>query len=186
DDLFYRLAKVSVRVPPLRDRLEDLPLLVDSFLAAFGRRDGGRLFSPEVLEQMMQHDWPGNVRELRNYVERSIVLDDAPPPSMRTMRSGTMPVFRLTGDEKASDQAEQNVPAPAAPALEIDRSIPFRLAKERAIEKFERAYIGPLLEECEGNMSKAARTARMDRMYLHQLAQKYGFRITRRTPSEEQ
>ena len=182
DDLFYRLAKVNVRVPPLRDRLEDLPLLVDSFLAAFGRRDGGRLFSPEVVEQMMQHDWPGNVRELRNYVERSIVLDDAPPPSMRTMRSGTMPVFRLNGEEKAGEAAEQATEQ----APEIDRSIPFRLAKERAIEKFERAYIGPLLDECEGNMSKAARTARMDRMYLHQLAQKYGFRITRRTPGDGQ
>lgn len=174
DDLFYRLAKVSVRVPPLRDRLEDLSALVDSFLAAFGQRDGGRLFSTAVLEQMRQHDWPGNVRELRNYVERSIVLDDAPPPAMRTMGSGTIPVFRLNGDEKPS----------GATPTEIDRSIPFRLAKERAIERFERAYIGPLLEECEGNMSKAARTARMDRMYLHQLAQKYGFRTTRRSPSE--
>jgi transcriptional regulator with GAF, ATPase, and Fis domain len=175
DDLFYRLAKVSVRVPPLRDRLEDLPALVEAFLSAFGRRDGGRLFSPEVLEEMRRHDWPGNVRELRNYVERSIVLDDAPPPSMRTMRSGTIPVVRLDAleKEKASKPAEP-------PPLEIDRSIPFRLAKERAIERFERAYIGPLLEECEGNMSKAARTARMDRMYLHQLAQKYGFRISRR------
>ncbi|HVH43804.1 MAG TPA: sigma 54-interacting transcriptional regulator [Labilithrix sp.] len=184
DDLFYRLAKVSVRVPPLRDRLEDLPLLIDTFLAAFGRRDGGRLFSPEVVEQMMQHDWPGNVRELRNYVERSIVLDDAPPPSMRTMRSGTMPVFRLAGDEKPSEPTS-SPPAASSPPPEIDRSIPFRLAKERAVEKFERAYIGPLLEECEGNMSKAARTARMDRMYLHQLAQKYGFRITRRPAAEE-
>ena len=183
DDLFYRLAKVSVRVPPLRDRLEDLPLLVDSFLAAFGRRDGGRLFSPEVIEQMKQHDWPGNVRELRNYVERSIVLDDAPPPSMRTMRSGTIPVFKLNGDERPSEPMPRA--APPSPPPEIDRSIPFRLAKERAIEKFERAYIGPLLEECEGNMSKAARTARMDRMYLHQLAQKYGFRTTRRPAPEE-
>jgi transcriptional regulator with GAF, ATPase, and Fis domain len=178
DDLFYRLAKVSVRVPPLRDRLEDLEVLVETFLAAFGRRDGGRLFSPAVLEQMRQHDWPGNVRELRNYVERSIVLDDAPPPSlMRSMGSGTVPVTPLTGEEKASSQQPSE--------SEIDRQIPFRLAKERAIEKFERAYIGPLLEECEGNMSKAARTAKMDRMYLHQLAQKYGFRTTRRTPPED-
>jgi transcriptional regulator with GAF, ATPase, and Fis domain len=201
DDLFYRLAKVNVRVPPLRDRIEDMSALVDSFLVAFGRRDGGRLFSPEVLEQMQQHDWPGNVRELRNYVERSIVLDDAPPPAMsRSMGSGTMPVFRL--DEKgqpittpetppsssggSANQAAGAATKPAEPrAPEIDRSIPFRLAKERAIEKFERAYIGPLLDECEGNMSKAARTARMDRMYLHQLAQKYGFRISRRTTPEE-
>jgi transcriptional regulator with GAF, ATPase, and Fis domain len=182
DDLFYRLAKVSVRVPPLRDRLEDLPLLIDNFLSAFGRRDGGRLFSPEVVDQMMQHDWPGNVRELRNYVERSIVLDDAPPPSMRTMSSGTIPVYRLTGEERGPESKPEQ-PSVAPP--EIDRSIPFRLAKERAIEKFERAYIGPLLEECEGNMSKAARTARMDRMYLHQLAQKYGFRITRRPSPDD-
>jgi transcriptional regulator with GAF, ATPase, and Fis domain len=180
DDLFYRLAKVSVRVPPLRDRLEDLGSLVDAFLVAFGRRDGGRLFSPAVLEQMKQHDWPGNVRELRNYVERSIVLDDAPPPALaRTTASGTLPVYRLEdGEAKAAENAE--------PSPDIDRSIPFRLAKERAIEKFERAYIGPLLEECEGNMSKAARTARMDRMYLHQLAQKYGFRITRRATTSDE
>ena len=170
DDLFYRLAKVSVRVPPLRDRLEDLDALIGAILVNFGRRDGGRLFSPEVVDQMTQHDWPGNVRELRNYVERSIVLDDAPPPSsMRSMGSGTMPVFKL-----------EDGAVPSA----VDRSLPFRLAKERAVEKFERAYIGPLLEECEGNMSKAARTARMDRMYLHQLAQKYGFRITRRVTTE--
>jgi transcriptional regulator with GAF, ATPase, and Fis domain len=187
DDLFYRLAKVSIRVPPLRDRLEDMPSLVEAFLTAFGRRDGGRLFSPAVLEQMKQHDWPGNVRELRNYVERSIVLDDAPPPSlMRSMGSGTMPVYRLDGTEAPTEApAAAAAPPPSAERPEIDRSIPFRLAKERAIEKFERAYIGPLLEECEGNMSKAARTAKMDRMYLHQLAQKYGFRITRRTPPEE-
>ncbi len=183
DDLFYRLAKVNVRVPPLRDRIEDLSALVESFLVAFGRRDGGRLFSPEVLEQMMHHDWPGNVRELRNYVERSIVLDDAPPPSMRTMASGTIPVVRLNGTEKPTATGPSTT-TQGTPET-IDRSIPFRLAKERAIEKFERAYIGPLLEECEGNMSKAARTARMDRMYLHQLAQKYGFRISRRAPPEE-
>jgi len=85
---------------------------------------------------MMQHDWPGNVRELRNYVERSIVLDDAPPPAMRTTRSGTMPAFRRTGDEKPSEPPPAATPASTPP--EIDRSIPFRLAKERAIEKFER------------------------------------------------
>jgi len=175
-----RARRVDVRVIAATHR-ELLPLLVDSFLAAFGRRDGGRLFSLEVLEQMKQHDWPGNVRELRNYVERSIVLDDAPPPAMRTTRSGTMSVVRVPGEERPSEPPQLAAPSPPP---EIDRSIPFRLAKERAIEKFERAYIGPLLEECEGNMSKAARTARMDRMYLHQLAQKYGFRISRRTPPE--
>jgi DNA-binding NtrC family response regulator len=91
-----------------------------------------------------------------------------------------MPITRLPGDDKPAPPDVQR----ADTTVEIDRSIPFRLAKERAIEKFERAYIGPLLEDCEGNMSKAARTARMDRMYLHQLAQKYGYRISRRTSKD--
>jgi transcriptional regulator with GAF, ATPase, and Fis domain len=175
EDLYYRLAKVSVRVPPLRDRIEDLPMLVKSFLSMM---DNGiekffdRLFSPSVLADMAEYDWPGNVRELRNFVERSTVLDDVPP----TRKSGTMPAARVP------DPADPNAPATAA-RMPVDRSLPFRIAKERAIETFERAYIGPLLEECQGNMSKAARTARMDRMYLHQLAQKYGFRTGKPTPS---
>lgn len=93
---------------------------------------------------------------------------------------GTMAVVRPRDDEPPAPRASAS-----SPPVEIDRSLPFRLAKERAIERFERAYIGPLLEECEGNMSKAARTARMDRMYLHQLAQKYGFRSARRAGSDE-
>jgi transcriptional regulator with GAF, ATPase, and Fis domain len=179
EDLYYRLAKVSVRVPTLRDRIEDLPLLVKNFLAAM---DGAgvekffdRLFSPSVLDDMAQYDWPGTVRELRNFVERSTVLDDVLP----TRKSGTMAAVRV-------DSTDPNAPAgstPPAARLPVDRSLPFRIAKERAVEAFERAYIGPLLQECQGNMSKAARTARMDRMYLHQLAQKYGFRTGKTTPT---
>jgi transcriptional regulator with GAF, ATPase, and Fis domain len=178
EDLYYRLAKVSVRVPPLRDRLEDLPLLVKTFLAAMG--DNGidkffdRLFSPGVLAEMQEYDWPGNVRELRNFVERSTVLDDVPPPR----RSGTMPAVRPNEVGDLSGAAA----APTGTRPPVDRSLPFRIAKERAIESFERAYIGPLLDECQGNMSKAARTARMDRMYLHQLAQKHGLRGGRSQP----
>src|SRR5262249_20628691 len=69
--LSYRLAKFSVRAPPLRDRIDDVPLLVNSFLAALGHPNGTRLFSPEALSELQCHDWPGNVRELKNYVERS-------------------------------------------------------------------------------------------------------------------
>ena len=58
--------------------------------------------------------------------------------------------------------------------------MPFRLAKEAAVAAFEKAYLGPLLERCNGNVSQAARAAKMDRMYLHQLAQKYGFRVGRK------
>ena len=177
EDLYYRLAKISVRVPPLRDHLEDIPVLVQTFLAAmdplFVDRYFDRLFSPSVLAEMQLYDWPGNVRELRNFVERSIVLEDVPSPS----KSGTMRAVNPNSDEPpAVDQPPKSVQWPP-----VDRALPFRVAKERAIEAFERAYIGPLIEECEGNMSKASRMARMDRMYLHQLAQKYGFHTTRKS-----
>ena len=167
EDLYYRLAKVSVRVPPLRDRPEDLPLLIESFLALLDSPGSAHLFSPAVVAEMQRHDWPGNVRELRNYVERSIVLDEAPSPSSR---SGSRPAFKAS-----SPSPDEIVPAPAP-----DLSVPFRAAKEAVIAAFERGYIGPLIEQCRGNMSKASRMARMDRMHLHQLAQKYGFCTVRR------
>ena len=168
DDLYYRLAKVSVRVPTLRDRLDDLPLLVRSFLRQLGREDGGRLFSGHVLAEMQKYDWPGNVRELKNYVERSVVLDDVPIP---TRKSGTMQAVQ------AGSSYDEEPP----PSIE---AVPFRVAKERAIASFEKSYLGPLLERCDGNLSKAARVARMDRMYLHQLSQKYGLRDLKKPDPE--
>jgi DNA-binding NtrC family response regulator len=166
EDLYYRLAKVSVSVPPLRDRIDDLPLLVESFLAALDAEHSAHLFSPPVLAEMQRHDWPGNVRELKNAVERSIVLAEAPAPSKR---SGSRPAFA------GALAKPEDLVAAAAP----DLTLPFRVAKEAVVEAFERAYIAPLIERCRGNMSKASRQARMDRMYLHQLAQKHGISTTR-------
>jgi DNA-binding NtrC family response regulator len=102
---------------------------------------------------MSKHDWPGNVRELRNYVERTVVLQMASPTSRRSLPS-----------------------SPALASANVDIRIPFKLAKDAAVDGFERAYLGALLEACGGNMSKAARTAGMDRMYLHRLVQKHGLR----------
>ena len=161
EDLYYRLAKVNVRVPPLRDRPEDLPLLVDGFLTLLDAQRSAHLFSPAVLAEMQRHDWPGNVRELKNYVERSIVLEEAPSPSERNGPKGA----------SIKPTTPEDLVAAAAP----DMTIPYRAAKEAVVEAFERAYVGPLIERCRGNMSKASRMAKMDRMYLHQLAQKYGF-----------
>jgi len=152
EDLYFRLAVMTVRVPPLRERLDDLTILLRVFLQALDAPDAERLFTPRVLAEMERHDWPGNVRELRNYVERSVVLEKA-SPTLRTtsMASGT-----------------------GTPAIDI--GTPFRLAKDAAVDAFERAYLGALLEAASNNMSKAARMAGMDRMYLHRLAQKHGLR----------
>jgi transcriptional regulator with GAF, ATPase, and Fis domain len=177
EDLYYRLAKVSVRVPPLRDRVEDIPMLVRSFLSSLP--GASKLFSPAVLEEMQLHDWPGNVRELKNYVERSIVLDDVPPPSRRsgTIRAVTFPPVDNGDPPNADARLELRE---GEPPRSDASDTPFRIAKEAAIAAFEKSYLGPLIERCNGNVSQAARAAKMDRMYLHQLAQKYGFRVGRR------
>ena len=155
EDLYFRLAVVTVRVPPLRERIEDLPQLIRAFLSNLNAQDEERLFPPEVLDELAKHEWPGNVRELRNYVERSVVLKTA----------------------KLSIRA----PSASSPNLEaardgIDLRVPFKVAKESLVDHFERGYIKALLETCGGNMSKAARMAGIDRMYLHRIVQKHGLR----------
>jgi DNA-binding NtrC family response regulator len=153
EDLYFRLAVMTVRVPPLRERLDDLLILVRVFLGALGVPDEEKLFTPQVLEEMARHDWPGNVRELRNYVERSVVLQKAGPAVRRGGGAAT-----------------------TAGGAGADVGIPFKLAKDAAVDAFERSYLGALLEAAGGNMSKAARMAGMDRMYLHRLVQKHGLR----------
>ena len=153
EDLYFRLAVMTVHVPPLRERLEDLVILVRVFLQALGATDQDRLFTPAVVAEMARHDWPGNVRELRNYVERSVVLQKA-GPTLRRPTPG----------------------AAFAATAPVDLSVPFRIAKDGAIDTFERAYLSALLEAAGNNMSKAARMGGMDRMYLHRLVQKHGLR----------
>jgi DNA-binding NtrC family response regulator len=157
EDLYFRLAVMNVRVPALRERIEDLPLLVRSFLASPGA-DGADLFTPQVLAELAEHDWPGNVRELRNHVERSLVLQEPQPTSKR------------------------GAPAPGSG---IDVRVPFKIAKDSAIDAFERGYVGALLEDAGGNVSRAARNAGMDRMYLHRLIQKHAIRPRDREPDRE-
>jgi DNA-binding NtrC family response regulator len=150
EDLYFRLAVVSIHVPALRERVEDLPLLIRGFLASLEVPEQFELFPPDVLSELGQHDWPGNVRELRNYVERSVVLREPQPTSRRA--------------------------AGAAGDLEVDVGIPFKLAKDAVVNGFERSYVTALLEAAGGNVSKAARSGGMDRMYLHRLIQKHGLR----------
>jgi transcriptional regulator with GAF, ATPase, and Fis domain len=149
EDLFFRLSVVTVRVPPLRERLEDIPVLLNLFLQRLGAGDRRDLFTPEVMAEMARYDWPGNVRELRNYVERAVVLDEVGPTRMR---SSLVP------------------PAPTDP---VDLDEPFTEAKKRVVADFEQRYLGALLSWSGGNVSQAARKAGMDRMYLHRLLQRY-------------
>jgi transcriptional regulator with GAF, ATPase, and Fis domain len=164
EDLYFRIAVITVRVPPLRDRPEDLPHLIRAFLTLLDAKDSEHLFPPEVVEELVRHEWPGNVRELRNYVERSIVLQTARmslPPSSVGGGAGS----GLGGGSGL-----------AARGAEVDVTVPFKVAKDALIDGFERAYLRGILDAAGGNMTKAARMAGIDRMYLHRLVQKHGTR----------
>jgi DNA-binding NtrC family response regulator len=163
EDLYFRLSVVTVRVPPLRERLDDLTMLLHVFLDQLGATESARLFTPEVAADMARYDWPGNVRELRNYVERSVVLDAASPAARA--RDSMLP-------PASSPPASVAATSAGRPDLEV----PFRLAKEQLVDDFERAYLEALVAWAQGNISRAARKAGLDRMYLYRLMQKHGLR----------
>jgi transcriptional regulator with GAF, ATPase, and Fis domain len=164
EDLYFRLAVMTVHVPSLRERIEDLPALVHSFLTALDvpPAEQRELFSSAVLRELSSHDWPGNVRELRNYVERSVVLREALPASLKR------PAVQASAE------------------AEVDVRVPFKLAKDAVVDSFERTYLTALLESSAGNISKAARNGGMDRMYLHRLIQKHGLRAPPRDRDDEE
>lgn len=151
EDLYFRLGALRIDIPPLRERTEDLPLLVGAVLEELGMLDKLGVFTEELYRDMADQTWPGNVRELRSFVERRVLADDEPPPS---------------------------APAPAA-ASPNDTAVveeTFRAGKDRVVLDFERRYLRALFEWSHGNVSKAARKAGLDRMYLHRLLQRHGIK----------
>jgi DNA-binding NtrC family response regulator len=171
EDLYYRLAVARVHVPPLRERKDDLPLLIDHILAT---TPGGETASiaQETIDLMMKHDWPGNVRELRNVIERAVLLAESPEHE-DALRRAPAPVPRaepsitVTPSQTAtSSDASMTVP--------VDVSIPFKHAKQNVISEFERRYISRLLAQHDGNISAAARAAGIDRMSIHKMLHRLG------------
>ncbi|MFO0663605.1 MAG: sigma 54-interacting transcriptional regulator [Polyangiaceae bacterium] len=158
EDLYYRLSVVTLRVPPLRERLEDIDILVRQFLVELDAQASAHLFPRELIDGMMRYDWPGNVRELRNYVERAIVLQQTEPNQWG---------------------AEARSPSQLPRSEPVDIHVQFRPSKERVVAIFERNYVTALLEWAQGNVSKAARKGGMDRMNLYRLMQRYGLRDAR-------
>jgi two-component system response regulator GlrR len=160
-DLYYRLAVVEVKLPPLRERLADLPLLVEHIVRGLGNVDPAtlvRVRSPEFLDALVRHNWPGNIRELRNYLERCVALRDFSPP-------------RPTG----------TIAAIAGPENAVNVGQPLREAREAWVSAFERRYLEELLRQHENRVSSAARAAGVDRIYFYRLLWKHGLRT--REPS---
>jgi len=155
EDLFYRLNVVPIHVPPLRERREDIPLLVAHFVNLLTRREGvaPRSFAPEAVERLTHLDWPGNVRELRNTIERLLIL--APGP-------------RITGEDVARLVGKRDPEqAGLGSLLECKTFEEFKHAAERA-------FLLAKLRELDWNVSETARALDMPRSNLYKKIERYG------------
>jgi len=156
-DLFYRLNVIPLRVPPLRERKEDIPLLVDRFLREFAEKEGEpvKTMTPDALEILMQHDWPGNVRELKNLIERLAILVPSP-----VIDAQDIPSFSITPNETDS-------------SVTLDVAGSLREAKM----EFERQFILQKLRENDWNISRTAEVIGLERSNLHRKIRSYGIEV---------
>ncbi len=153
-DLYYRVAVVVLRLPPLRERGADIPLLVRHFLRECGYSGSVETLIPEpTLEALQQHRWPGNVRELRNWVEATLAMGESPELSPLSAQ----------GAPQSDSDAELF-------------ALPYKDARRVLLDGFERRYLKHILEASAGNVAQAARKAQMDRTYLIKLIQRHALR----------
>ncbi len=173
EDLYYRLAVARVEVPPLRERPEDIPLLIEHILTQI---PGGEraVINEDTVQLMARHDWPGNVRELRNVIERAVYLSETPTSTgaLRGERGGRASSPADAGGDGGEGEAAAAAGeggADNALHMPIDIEIPYKQAKQAVINEFERRYITDLLAAHDGNISRAARAAGVDRMSIHKI-----------------
>ena len=156
EDLYYRLSVIRVSLPPLRERAEDVPLLVDHFVAGARRGRGSRGADAALLDAMKAdfatRAWPGNVRELRNAVLRALSL-------------GTI-------DEATAASGSTSPAAAGAP----DLSVPYVEARDRVVDAFEIAYLVEALRQAGGNATKAAEIAGVNRKFIQRAIKRHGLR----------
>jgi DNA-binding NtrC family response regulator len=157
EDLYYRLNVITINLPPLRERLQDIPLLVEHFLKKYSEeyhRNGMRL-GPGVMEELLRNEWPGNVRELENSIRRAIILCRGPVITISDMGPEFQEKCLVTDSLKG---------------------LSYREAKSRLLERFNREYLSVLLGEHQGNVTHAARKCGLERQAFQQILRRYGIR----------
>ncbi|MDX2055862.1 MAG: sigma-54 dependent transcriptional regulator [Polyangiaceae bacterium] len=175
EDLYYRLNVVPIVLPPLRERLEDIPLLAYHFLQKYGSRSESpvRKISPDAMRLLQRQAWPGNVRELENAIERAVVFcrTDSIVAADLPFSRREDPVVEAFGEVEARSQIT---------AVQADLSgladLPYTEAKRRAVGAFESSYFRTLLERAGGNVSEAARQAGLDRSNFRRATKRVGIR----------
>lgn len=156
-DLYHRLAVVHIALPPLRERLEDIPAMIGHFYTSRGRHPPD--CTGENMRRLQSHSWPGNARELRNVLERAWAMSGA------------------EGDKEEFSHLRlwiSPTESTAAAPLAVDLSLPFKEAKERQLERFEQAYLEGLFNACGRNIARTARHAELSRRHLRELLRKHG------------
>ena len=177
EDLYFRLNVVPILAPPLRERRDDIPLLIEHFLTLMSptssRADGAApRLSDSAVAALIAHDWPGNVRELRNVIERALALGRDPANLLAPLGNAPLTQTMATEPNRAAARADDEP--------EFEKGLSFRAQKERWNQRLEQRYLTWLLEQTDGNISGAARLADMDRKYLHKLLKKYGIELARK------
>jgi DNA-binding NtrC family response regulator len=163
EELYYRINVIEIRLPPLRERAGDVPLLVHAFLRRYGQ---GRVQAcdADAMMALEAYRWPGNVRELQNVIERACALADSD-----TITHGDLPEHVHEGGARGAAGLPSDARLEAA-------SLPLKEAKEQWMGVLEASYLRQLLERHDGNISAAAQTAGIDRKTFHRLVTKHGIR----------
>ncbi|HUP20686.1 MAG TPA: sigma-54 dependent transcriptional regulator [Gemmatimonadota bacterium] len=165
-DLYYRLRVVPIRVPPLRERREDIPVLANHFLQHYWKRDNQRArapyFSEGAMRALVSQPWTGNVRELQNVIEHTVVLVE---PGA-AIQAEEIPFLSAIDAPGLGNGAQSYYP-------DHLNDQPYHEARDRVLAEFEKNYLTNLVNRAGGNMSKAARLAGVDRTTLYRLIDKH-------------
>jgi DNA-binding NtrC family response regulator len=168
-DLYYRLAVVTLTVPPLRERREDIQELATAFLDRIRRQLGRPVtrFHPDAMEALIRHDWPGNVRELINAIERAVLL--APENEIRVSD------FR-SGESFAVEDSPASTSPPENPRFQDYFDRPLAEARDRLSSDFEKDYLERVLTLCRGRVGDAARRSGINERTLYAMMRRHGLR----------
>ncbi len=157
EDLYYRLNVINIKMPPLRERKEDIPLLVKHFIEKYNKKEHKQIkgISPEIEKEFYNYNWPGNVRELENVIERAITLTSEDILSLNVI----LPLVKKEG----------SVGVPGDDLL----SQPYKEARRKALDAFNVKYITNVLNKTGGNVTNAAKESEIERQYLQRMLKRY-------------
>jgi DNA-binding NtrC family response regulator len=191
EDLFYRLGVVRIRLPALRERREDIELLVRHMLraGAFNRGHDGQArvkgISHDALQALYYYEWPGNVRELGNVVERACSFAEGDLLQLDDLPDHISGFGKVRARPKEALPTEPLRPSGAGLTLPVVADQTFKEAKETVLTDFERHYLATVLQRHSGNLSQAARVAEVDRKHFRRLARKYNLLPSRPGETED-